>query len=238
MILVGKADSGFKNFANSSLPVADDSLAVFLADMKALVGSGADVKKVAEKYKVSAEDLAVAVDALKAAGKAALVFGNRYDFKDQSAVYTAATDLAAAMKAALVSTKGNINSLAAAQLDMDNDLDLAGLDMVVLAAGDEQFTQQFMKKFEKAPFMVVLSSYVSPLTASADVILPVMNWLEQDGTFLNIDGRLLTASAALNAPEGVLSSVDAFGKLAEGLDAKLASKWKDALKTPSAVVID
>ncbi len=238
LIHVGKADSGFKNFATSSLTVADASLADFLADLKALVSSGSDVQKVVDKYGISADDLAEAVEALKAAGKAALVFGNRFEVKDQSAIYVAAADLAASMKAALVSTKGNINSLAAAQMDMDNDVDLAGVEMVVLAAGDEKFTQQFMKKFEKAPFMVMLSSYISPLTASADIVLPVTNWLEQDGTFLNIDGRLLNASAALKAPEGVLSSMDALSKLAEGLDVKLASNWKDDLKTPSAVVID
>jgi formate dehydrogenase major subunit len=238
LIQIGKADSGFKNFAVSSLHVADDKQAEFLADLKALVSSSGDSKKVAGKYKLTEKDLSNAVDALKSSGKTAVVFGNRVDLNDQSAVYAAAVDFAAAIKASLVSTKGNINSLAAAQMDMDNDVDLAGLDMVVLAAGDEEFTQQFMKKLEKAPFMVVLSSYVSPLTAAADVVLPVMNWLEQDGTFLNLDGRVLTAKAALEAPEGVLSSVDTIGKLAKGLDVKLASKWKDALKAPSAVAID
>ncbi len=238
LIQVGKADSGFENFASSNLPVAGDKQAVFLGDLKALATSSGDIKKTAAKYKVAEKDLTAAVNALKSAGKKALVFGNRDDFKDQAAGYSAAVDLATAVNASLVSTKGNINSLAAAQMDMDNDVDLKGLDLVVLAAGDEKFSQQFMKKFEKAPFMVVLSSYVSPLTASGDVVLPVMNWLEQDGTFLNLDGRLLNASAALEAPEGVLSSMDALGKLAASLDTKLSSGWKDALKTPSAVAID
>ncbi len=238
LIQVGKADSGFENFATASLQVAEDKQAEFLSDLKALVSANGDAKKVAGKYKLDEQDLASAVDALKTAGKKALIFGNRNDFKDQAAVFASAADLSEALKASLISTKGNINSLAAAQMDMDNNVDLTGVELVVLAAGDEKFTQQFTKKFEKAPFMVVLSSYISPLTASADVVLPVMNWLEQDGTFLNLDGRLLTASAALEAPEGVLSSTDALSKLAEGLDVKLASKWKDALKSPSAVVID
>jgi NADH dehydrogenase/NADH:ubiquinone oxidoreductase subunit G len=84
----------------------------------------------------------------------------------------------------------------------------------------------------------VLSSYVSPLTASADVVLPVKNWLEQDGHFLNMEGNLLTANAALEAPDGVLSTVDALEKLANSMDVKLASTWKDALKATSAVTVD
>jgi predicted molibdopterin-dependent oxidoreductase YjgC len=109
---------------------------------------------------------------------------------------------------------------------------------VVLAAGDEVFSQQFMGKFEKVPAMVVFSSYVSPLTAAADVVLPVSNWLEQDGHFLNLDGRLLSANAALEAPEGIYSNADAFAKLAESMEVKLAPAWESALNSAASVVVD
>ena len=238
LIQVGEASNAMANFANDLLPVAAGKEAAFLNDLKGLVASDSDTAKVAEKYDLSADILADAVKNLKSAEKAAVVFGNRFDTKDASAAYEAAAGFADSLKADFLSTKGNINSLAVAQMDMDNDIDLSGVELVVLAAGDEKFTQQFMKKFEKVPFMVVLGSYVSPLTASANVVLPIMNWLEQDGTFLNLDGRLLAAKAALEAPQDVLSGMDAVAKLAESIDVKLAPNWKAALKTTSAVAID
>lgn len=238
LIQIGNADNGFKNFANQILPVAAGKEAEFLKELQELVAGKGDAGKVAGKYGLSENGLAETVKCMKSASKNAVVLGSRFAFKDQDAVYESAVNLAQAVKGSLLTTKGAINSLGAAQLDMDNDIDFSAAEVVLLAAADENFTQQFMKKFEKVPCMVVLSSYVSPLTASAAVVLPVTNWLEQDGHFLNMDGRVLAASAALKAPQGVLPSVDAVGKLAEAMDVKLASNWKDALKTKSTVVVN
>jgi len=238
LVHIGAADSGLKNFANFILPVANGKEAEFLADLKNLLASGSDSKSTAAKYGLSESDLAESVKLLKSTAKPAVVFGSRYDFKQSVEAYQAALDLSTALKAVFISTKGGSNSLAAAQMDMDNNIDLSAAELVILAAGDEKLSQQFMKKFENVPFLVVLSSYISPLTASAEALLPVKNWLEQDGHFLNLEGHLLSASAALEAPEGVLSTVDAIGKIAGSMDVKLASAWKDALKAVSAVTLD
>ncbi len=238
MVHIGPKDSGFKNFANFVLPVADGKEAEFLADLKVLLSSGGDCKAVAGKYSLDENALAESVKLLKSAHKPAVVLGSRYAFRQSVETYQAALDFASSLNAVFLSTKGNSNSLAAAQLDMDNNIDLSGVELVVLAAGDEKFSQQFMKKFDNVPFLVVLSSYVSPLTASAEALLPVKNWLEQSGHFLNLEGRLLSANAALEAPQGVLSTVEALDKMAAGLEVKLVPTWKDALKAASAVTVD
>jgi formate dehydrogenase major subunit len=238
LIQIGNTDAGFESFANVLLPVASGKEAEFLAALKELVVSGGDADKVASKFKLTAADLTNTVEYLNSAGKTAMVIGSRYDFKDQEAAYDSAVQLAQALKASLIATKGGINSMGAAQMNMDNDIDFSGAEVVLLAAGDEDFSQQFMKKFEKVPYLVVFGSYISPLTASAGAVLPVMNWLEQDGHFLNMDGRVLAASAALKAPQGVFSNVDAMGELAKNMNVKLASKWKDALKSKSTVLVD
>ena len=238
LIQIGNTDAGFESFANLLLPVANGKEADFLSALKELVVSGGDADKIASKFGLPAADLTDAVEYLKSAQKAAIVIGSRYDFKDQEAAYDSAVQLAQALKASLLATKGGINSMGAAQMNMDNDIDFSGAEVVLLAAGDENFSQQFMKKFEKVPFLVVFSSFISPLTASAGAVLPVMNWLEQDGHFLNLDGRVLAASAALKAPQGVLSNVDAMSELAKNMNVNLASKWKDALKSRSTVVVD
>ena len=238
MVHIGSKDSGFKNFANFVLPVASGKEAEFLADLKVLLSSGSDFKAIAGKYSLDENALAESVKLLKAARKPAVVLGSRYEFKQSVETYQAALDCADSLKAVFLSTKGNSNSLAAAQMDMDNNIDLSGVELVVLAAGDEKFSQQFMNKFDNVPFLVVLSSYISPLTASAEALLPVKNWLEQDGHFLNLEGRLLSANAALEAPQGVLSAVEALDKMAAGMEVKLVSTWKDALKAASAVTVD
>ena len=238
LIQIGNTDAGFESFANLLLPVANGKEADFLSALKELVVSGGDADKIASKFGLPAADLTDAVEYLKSAQKAAIVVGSRYDFKDQEAAYDSAVQLAQALKASLLATKGGINSMGAAQMNMDNDIDFSGAEVVLLAASDENFSQQFMKKFEKVPFLVVFSSFISPLTASAGAVLPVMNWLEQDGHFLNLDGRVLAASAALKAPQGVLSNVDAMSELAKNMNVNLASKWKDALKSRSTVVVD
>ncbi len=238
LVHIGAADSGFKNFANVLLPVANGKEAEFLAELKALVASGGDIKAVAAKYALDADDLAQSVKLLKSAAKTAVVLGSRYGFKQAVETYQASLDLASAMKAAFLSTKGAANSLAAAQMDLDNAIDLSGVELVLLAAGDEKFSQQFMKRFDHAPSLVMLTSYISPLTAAAEILLPVSNWLEQDGHFLNFEGRLLTAKAALEAPAEVMSSFDAVSKMADSLEVKLASTWKDALKSIPVVAVE
>ncbi len=238
LIHIGKADSGFKNFADAVLAVPAGKEVAFLEDMKGLLANDKAVEKVAGNYGLDAAALAESVKILKSGEKPAVVLGSRYDFADEAAAYNAALNIANDLKAVFISTKGNINSLAAAQLDLDNTVDLSGVELVVLAAGDEVFSQQFMSKFEKVPAMIVFSSYVSPLTAAADVVLPVSNWLEQDGHFLNLDGRLLSAKAALEAPEGIYSNADAFAKLAESMEVKLTPAWESALNAAASIVVD
>jgi predicted molibdopterin-dependent oxidoreductase YjgC len=54
--------------------------------------------------------------------------------------------------------------------------------------------------------MVVQASYISQLTAMADVVLPVEMWAEQTGTYVNLEGRVQQAVKSLQAPEDVWSN--------------------------------
>ncbi len=236
LIQIGKADSGFEKFANISLCVAEGKESAFLVDLKNLLAGSGEADKVAAKYGLQADYVADAVKFLKAAHKTALLLGSRFNFQDPNSTYAAAVDLIQSIQGAFLSTKGNINSLAAAKLGMDQDFDFSNTDVVILAAGDEKFSQQFIKKFEKVAYLVVISSYISPLTASAQVVLPVMDWLEQSGTFLNVDGRLISAQSALKSPEGVLSNTEAFAQLAKELDVELTANWQDAIKDHSTII--
>ena len=83
-----------------------------------------------------------------------------------------------------------------------------------MALGDDTPSQRLIQRLEKAPFLAVQASYVSRLTAMADVVLPVEMWAEQEGHYLNLEGRLQKANRVLTAPEGVRSNADALEALA------------------------
>jgi len=67
------------------------------------------------------------------------------------------------------------------------------------------------------------------LTANAQVVLPVQTWLEQEGTYLNSEGRLQKAIASLQSADGVRSSLDVLTSLAEKLSIKINTNWKTRL---------
>jgi formate dehydrogenase major subunit len=235
VIQVASQPSGFDNFANFSFLIDEAKTSDFVNELRGLLkANDADIEASASKFGVSAKSLKDAVMAMAGSAKLGVVFGSRSDAAS-SQLLEAAVSLAADAKGKIVTTKGNINSLGAVQMGVNNPLDLADADVVLLALGDEELTQQFMKKFDKAKNLVVFSSYVSPLTASAAVVLPVMNWLEQGGHFVNFDGHVLEAKAALVADESIFSNVDAFSKLAAKLDFNISANWKDAVKSPSVV---
>lgn len=237
VIQVASQPSGFDYFANFSFNIIEGKAAEFVNDLRGLVkAKDADVEASAKKFGVSADALKDAVHAMAGSANLGVVFGSRSETAG-SDLLEAAVSLTVNMNGKLVTTKGNINSLGAVQLGVNNPVDIADADVVLLALGDEELTQQFMKKFDKAKNLVVFSSYASPLTANAAVVLPVMNWLEQGGHFVNFDGHVLEAKPALVADEGVFSNVDAFGKLAAKLNVKSSANWKDAVNSASVVEI-
>ena len=138
----------------------------------------------------------------------------------------------------LVSTKGQANSLAAAQYHLDQPLTLNGHQAAYIAMGDEKPSQRLIQKLENVPFLVVQASYSSQLTAAADVILPVATWVEQEGHYLNMEGRLQLAQQAISPVETVWSNQAALEGVAARLGITLESDWKAELKkrTPSVAI--
>jgi predicted molibdopterin-dependent oxidoreductase YjgC len=104
--------------------------------------------------------------------------------------------------------------------------------------GDDYPSQRLIQRLEKAPFLVVQASYESNLTKIADVVLPVEMWAEQDGHFLNLDGRLQLARHALRAPEGAWAHRTVFTALADRLNLNISANWKEELhkRVPSVAI--
>lgn len=68
-------------------------------------------------------------------------------------------------------------------------------------------------------FLVVCDFFMSETAAMADLILPVLQWAEEEGTLTNLEGRVLRRRRALTPPAGARSELWIMARLAEALDA-------------------
>ena len=66
-------------------------------------------------------------------------------------------------------------------------------------------------------FLLVADFVLSETAALADVVLPVTQWAEEDGTLTNLEGRILLRRKALAAPGEVRSDLDVIAGLATRL---------------------
>lgn len=67
--------------------------------------------------------------------------------------------------------------------------------------------------------LVVCDVVPSETVALADVVLPVTQWAEEEGTMTNLEGRIIRRRKAIDPPEGVVSELWVWSQLAARLDA-------------------
>jgi assimilatory nitrate reductase catalytic subunit len=65
--------------------------------------------------------------------------------------------------------------------------------------------------------LVVADLVLSDTAAIADVVLPVTQWAEEDGTMTNLEGRVLLRKRAVEPPDGVRTDLDVIAGLATRL---------------------
>ena len=70
--------------------------------------------------------------------------------------------------------------------------------------------------------LVVADMFLSETAARADVVLPVAQWAEEDGTMTNLEGRVIRRRRAMLPPENVWTDQQILAALAERLDCAAA----------------
>jgi predicted molibdopterin-dependent oxidoreductase YjgC len=142
-------------------------------------------------------------------------------------------------RAGLLSVKGQSNSLTAALLGLDQAFHVNGQKAVYVALGDDRVSPSLIERASRAPYLVVQASYESKLTEQADVVLPVTIWSEQEGHYLNLDGRVQKTQKALAAPENVRDNLAVLNELATRLNMSLETNWQQAiLERKSSVALN
>jgi formate dehydrogenase major subunit len=129
----------------------------------------------------------------------------------------------------LLSVKGQSNSLTAALLGLDQVFNLNGQQAVYVALGDDRVSPSLMERVARAPYLVVQASYESKLTEQADVVLPVTIWSEQEGHYINLEGRVQKSEKVLSASENVRDNVAVLNELATRMNISLESDWRQAI---------
>jgi assimilatory nitrate reductase catalytic subunit len=73
------------------------------------------------------------------------------------------------------------------------------------------------QRFTRLDLLVVCDAFLSETAALADVVFPVTQWAEEEGTLTNLEGRILRRKRALEPPAGVKSDLEVLKLLAGAL---------------------
>jgi assimilatory nitrate reductase catalytic subunit len=85
---------------------------------------------------------------------------------------------------------------------------------VVVSAPHSAHIEQRLSTLD---LLVVADLVLSETAALADVVLPVTQWAEEDGTMTNLEGRVLLRRRAVDAPPGVHTDLEVIAGLATRL---------------------
>jgi len=88
-----------------------------------------------------------------------------------------------------------------------------GSNLVVSAPDNGGLTA----RLQKLDLLVVADLFLSETAALADVVLPVAQWAEEEGTMTNLEGRVLLRRQAKALPDGVRTDTAILAGLAERL---------------------
>jgi assimilatory nitrate reductase catalytic subunit len=85
-----------------------------------------------------------------------------------------------------------------------------GSNVVVSAPG----SGRMQDRLSTVEFLVVADLVLSETAARADVVLPVTQWAEEDGTLTNLEGRILLRRKVIDPPPGVRTDLEVLRELA------------------------
>ncbi len=219
LIVVDAGENKLKPLADCAItPKKGAEQAVIAAILAAIKGQPGDA--LSKESDVAADVVASAASIVSAAKKVVVVAG---PLKHLSG---ALSELAGATGAKIVSIYGKANTRAAAAYKLDGAFDPKGKQAVFLSLGDDKPDQKLVQQIRGVPFVVVQAAYASQVTAAADVVFPVETWAEQEGHFVNVEGKAQQARRGLTPPDEVWSSVKVLQTLAQKMGYELTADWQ------------
>lgn len=165
------------------------------------------------------------------AQKPVIIFGKGMTKETQNDAFIALEKFAQFIKAkALINARGKANSAAAQKYELDKTFSPAGSSAVYLALGDDVPSDRIIDQIKNVPFLAVQASYQSAVTEQADVVIPVETWVEQEGTYMNLDGRIQFARRGVIPANDIYSNLVVLKHLADRLKVKIGEDWLSELE--------
>jgi formate dehydrogenase major subunit len=175
---------------------------------------------------ISQKKLTEAVRILGKAKRSIILYGEGALQRKSVALITALYDLAAACdsaKPSILSLKSKGNSrgawdmgIANSSLSVMNNLAQSGIKALYLLLADDCVEAKELPALpEGLDFLVVQTSYLSPLTRKADIVLPSPTWTEINGDYSTLDGTPISVSRLVQPPEGVRTDWETINEIAK-----------------------
>ncbi|HET59477.1 MAG TPA: hypothetical protein ENN32_03820, partial [Chloroflexi bacterium] len=109
---------------------------------------------------------------------------------------------------------------------------------LVAVLADDKLNDKWSKLARGANNTIVLASYQTEFTQSADIVLPVCNWAQEQGHFVNFEGKIQWREKLVDADLNVKTTAEVLSLLAKHLDFTIPTYWREALTaTPASVKI-
>jgi assimilatory nitrate reductase catalytic subunit len=96
---------------------------------------------------------------------------------------------------------------------------------LVVASPDQNRT---VERLKATHFLAVADAFVNETSQLADVVLPIYQWAEEDGTMTNFEGRVIRRRRTAVAPKGVRGDIDVLRELAHRLGCGAKFDFHDA----------
>jgi formate dehydrogenase major subunit len=174
---------------------------------------------------ISQKKLTEAVKILGKAKRSIIVYGEGVLQRKSADLITALCSLAAACggKPGILSLRSNGNSRAAwdmgianSSLSVTNSLTQGGIrGLYLLLADDYVEAKELSALPEGLDFLIVQTSYLSPLARKANVVLPSPTWTEMSGEYSTLDGTPISVSRLVQPPEGVRTDWETINEIAK-----------------------
>lgn len=127
------------------------------------------------------------------------------------------------------------NSGIASMYELDQPILWDTVSSVWLLPGEEIADLAFLNNCKQTPALVWIAPYSSEISDRADIVIPVPNWAEMDGHFMNTEGTIQESHRILEKPQEVLSYQRLLYQLAALVGVQLNPAWKASLDTEPAV---
>jgi len=176
-----------------------------------------NVKRGAEEAGINHDELSDAAEMLGKSQHSVVIYGEGILQQRNPGLITALLNLAAISgsqsggKPRIISLKPKGNSrgawdmgIANASKSVINNLAQNGVKALYLLLSDDYVeTHEFQGLPKGIEFMVVQSSYLSPVVQKANVVLPSPTWTEIGGNYTTLDGMAKSVSHLIRPPEGI-----------------------------------